>query len=187
MEQRKITRRIIVIDIETSALDYNASILEVAAVDLETGDELVFAPHISNFAVIDPQAFQINRYFERGVWENMLDEESTIQHYQDLEAMLEGNVLAAANPAFDSRQLTTGNPPAIRATWHHRLGDVSTYAAGKLDIPLSDIPGLFAVCEKLDVPAPDHSALGDARAAAECIRRLHARRPSREIVEQRDY
>lgn len=185
-------RRIIVVDTETSGLDYAATVLEVAAIDLETGDELYFVPHISQFSVIEPQAFQVNKYFERGTWKQMLDEEATIAHYQALENMLDGNVLAAANPAFDARQLTTGNPPAIRATWHHRLGDVSNYAAGKLDIPLSDLPGLSTVCEKLEVDQPDHTALGDARAAAECIRRLQKMRRvtlqnPREIKPQGDY
>lgn len=164
-------RQIVVVDTETTGLHEDAVILEVAAVNVETGEELYFAPHVDcqAFAEASGHAMQINRYFERGVFEDELTLWATQDHYSKLEDMLEGNTFAGSNPTFDSTRLPIGN------VWHHRLLDLSAFAAGVLGVHPGELPGAHAVCELLGVVnEEEHSALGDARAAAECFRRLMA-------------
>jgi len=166
------SRDIIVVDIETSSLEPNAVVLEVAAINLETGEWLYFAPHVDQAWVswADPAALQVNRYFERGVWRNKLSPRETMVAYRDLENLLRGNTLAGSNPAFDAQRLP------IKSVWHHRLLDLSAYAAGVLGLPLNELPGLHKVCELLDIEnEEEHSALSDARATAKCFKKLMER------------
>ncbi|ATS92996.1 DnaQ-like DNA polymerase III subunit [Mycobacterium phage Superphikiman] len=187
-----MSREVIVVDVESTGLGSDADILEVAAVSLSTGVELSFVPCVSmeTFAKADPKALEVNRYFERGVRSRMLDAEETGRGYHMLREWLEGNVLAGSNPAFDAELLSRASyaktysyasaddtvvyPPFGRP-WHHRLLDLSAYAAGVLGIPVEELPGLHKVCELLGVVNEEaHSALGDARATAECFRILQA-------------
>ena len=119
----------------------------------------------------EPEALAINRYYERRVFSDMLENaEANKNAFTWLANMLDGNVFAGANPAFDAPRIAKliGVTP-----YHHRLADVSAYAAGVLGIPPTELPGLNKVCELLGVVNDDpHSALGDARATAECFRRL---------------
>lgn len=164
-----MTRQIVVVDIETTGLHANAKILEVAAVNVVTGEELYFAPHVDGdaFKWAEPQALQINRYFERGVWDDMLTRDATKDHWNKLEDMLVDATFAGSNPTFDSSRIP------IAEVWHHRLLDLSAYAAGTLGIHPGTLPGAHKVCELLGVVnEEEHSALGDARATAECIRKL---------------
>lgn len=168
-----MTRQLVVVDCETSSLA-NPVALEVAAVNVDTGDELVFVPHVSSqtLAMADPVALQINRYFERGVFNHMcVSPEATKVAFAELGKMLLGNTFAGSNPAFDAAVIHK----YTEAVWHHRLADLSAYAAGRLGIDPGELPGLNAVCDLLGVVNTDpHSALGDARATAECFRRLRA-------------
>lgn len=162
-------RQIVVVDIETTGLHANAKILEVAAVNVGTGEELYFAPHVDGdaFKWAEGRAMQINRYFERGVWDHVLTQDATHDRYIKLAEMLVDNTFAGSNPTFDSSRLPIGNG------WHHRLLDLSAYAAGVLGLHPGELPGAHTVCELLGVEnEEEHSALGDARAAAECFRRL---------------
>jgi DNA polymerase III subunit epsilon len=177
-----VSRRVIVVDVESSGLSQGAAILEVAAIDMTTGRELYFVPHVHRAALMgaDPEALAINRYFERRVPAEMLSECETAAKYQELMDMLGGNTLAGSNPTFDAaliRQQRAGSVVsgtfAIGEVWHHRLADLSAFAAGTLGLPLGELPGLAKVCELLDVKNEgEHSALGDARATAECFRKL---------------
>lgn len=185
-------RQIIVVDIETTGLHPKAAILEVAAVNVDTGEELCFAPHVDRqaFAEAEGTAMQINRYFERGVHARMLSQDYTALRYTHLREMLTDNVFAASNPAFDSRHIARAqwtNPGEyvafgmkaltrdIGTPWHYRMLDLSAYAAGVLALDPTELPGAHAVCELLGVEnEEEHSALGDARATAECFRRLMA-------------
>lgn len=199
-------RQLVVVDVETTGLGDDVAVLEVAAVNVDTGEELSFVPHVdwSVFNNADRAALDINRYFDRGLWRDMLDAKRTGDAYAKLRKMLHGNTFAGSNPTFDSNLIAAQTfrrrmpvysfydpswPPsdrshymAIGRVWHHRLGDLATYAAGKLDIDPTELPGLEAVCDALGVmPAPEgrHTALGDARAAAECfdiLRRMSAMR-----------
>jgi len=164
-------REIVVVDIETGGLDDDDCILEVAAINLTTGEEILFAPSLTDGAIhtASPDALRINRYYERGVYENELTDYATAEAYETLEAMLTGNTFAGSNPRFDSHFIAR----EIGQVWHHRLLDLSAYAAGVLAIDPTDLPSGFKVCELLGVANEDeHSALGDARATAECFRKL---------------
>lgn len=167
-----MTRQIIVCDVESTGLGPNVSILEVAAINLETEAELRFVPFtpMSALSSAEPEALAINRFFERRLFSEMMDAETTKNVYNWLKDMLDGNVLAGSNPKFDAGLLekVLGASP-----WHHRTPDLATYAAGVLGLPLDDLPGMAKVCELLGVVNEEpHSALGDARATAECFRKL---------------
>jgi hypothetical protein len=91
------------------------------------------------------------------------------RNYQDLSKMLEGNTFAGSNPTFDSQRLKWHT----NVVWHHRLLDLAAYSAGVLRLPPNHLQGLEWVCKELGVENTEpHSALGDARATAECFRKL---------------
>lgn len=170
-----MTRQLVVVDIETSALGANAVPLEIAAVNVDTGEEFYMVPFITTaqLAAAEPKALQINRYFERGVFEDMLTAEETKGGYLWLTEMLRGNTFAGSNPTFDSQIIAKSS----EVVWHHRLADLAAYTAGQTGIDPADLPGLAKACELLGViNAREHSALGDAVATAECFRRLRAGR-----------
>lgn len=167
-----MTRQVIVVDCESSGLKPDAAILEVAAVNIETGAELRFVPFVTptQLSAAEPEALAVNRYYERRVFADVLDTAATKNAYQWLTEMLQDNVLAGSNPKFDANLLEK----ALGASpWHHRTPDLASYAAGVLGLPLEDLPGMAKVCELLGVVNEEpHSALGDARATAECFRKL---------------
>ncbi|MBO0676859.1 3'-5' exonuclease [Mycolicibacterium sp. S2-37] len=168
-----MSRDIIVVDIETTGLHRAAVPLDVAAINLTTGAEFSFVPYVSreHLAEAEPTALKVNRYYERGVFERMLDPAASGSAYWTLKEWLKGNTLAGSNPTFDDARL----PRWVAEERHHRLLDLSAYAAGVLGTPPNELEGLHTVCERLGVVNEDpHSALGDARATAECFRRLAA-------------
>lgn len=170
-------RHLIVVDLECTGLDAGQhQILEVAAINTTTDEVLHFAPYISPdyLGSADGQAMQVNRYYERGVWKNMLTQMPTGDQYARLHDMLRGNTFAGCNPTFDSQFLMMTVPRfGTDCPWHYRLADLSAYAAGALGIPAHELPGLDAICRRLDVdPGTAHSALDDAKATAECFRRI---------------
>lgn len=176
-------RQLIVVETETTGLHDDAAILEVVAINVATGEELYFVPVLrrDDLGRAQGKAMMINRYFERGLFEVMLDDKQTAEHYQRLAAMLRGNTFGGCNPAFDAglikRQLT--NTPwefpriPIGESWHHRLADLAAYAGPALCRAPHELLGLADICERLGVRNEDpHTALGDARATAECFRIL---------------
>lgn len=183
-------RQVVVVDLETTGLGPDAVILEVAAFNMETCEEFYFVPHVTHeqLGAADPDALGINRYYERGVYKNRLDEEATRGRYEYLRGMLTGNTFAGSNPTFDTRLLAAakwhrtadyvafGMDRSVRAfgePWHHRLLDLSAYAAGVLALPLEELPGLHKVCELLSITnQEEHSAMGDVRATAKCFEKL---------------
>lgn len=202
-------RQLVVVDVETTGLGDGAAVLEVAAVNVDTGEELSFVPYVdwSAFGGLEAKrALEINRYLERGVWRDKLDSRKTAEKYAQLREMLAGNVFAGSNPTFDSRLIAAqdylevqpcrgyGYMPnyggrdrylPVGRVWHHRLGDLAAYAAGKLDIDPAELPGLDAVCDALGFSQPAearHTALGDALAAAECFRKLRGMQSVRGYV-----
>ena len=197
-EKEKVSRDLVVVDCETTGLHDDAAILEVAAVNVRTGEVLQFVPYVSQaqLALAQPEALQINRYYERGLWRNMRRAgASTALQFCLLRDMLSGNTFAGSNPRFDAKMVAAaeayrydwdarrqfGMPPPktvyTGTPWHHRLADLAAYAAGKLHFDPTELPGLATVCELLDVEntAP-HTALGDALATTECFRKLAAMR-----------
>jgi DNA polymerase III epsilon subunit-like protein len=171
-------RHLVVVDVESSGLVPGEHVvLEVAALDTVTGHQLVFAPWVQDheLAAADPEALAVNRWHERGV--QALDPEATPVLLGELFVMLNGQVLAGSNPAFDAAMLGAlyDSWDFTRPRWHHRLADLAPYAAGVLGLPITAAPGLDRVCELLEVEIPAgqrHTALGDAVATAECFRRL---------------
>ena len=128
---------LIVVDVETSGLDpLTHDVLEVAAIDLATGEELHFAPTPTRpdwLTAADPEALQVNRYYERGIYAHQVDVETTGRRWATVAKMLEGNILAGANPWFDAAFVDAalrhwGITPARR----HQLRDLATYASGIL-------------------------------------------------------
>lgn len=174
-----MSRQLIVVDVETTGLHANARVLEVAAVNVETREEFRFVPWIDNDAIkwAEPKALQINRYFERGVFDDMLDQDDTKAAYEKLRTWLDGNTLGGSNPTFDAAKIVG---PVGGQVWHHRLADLAAYAAGALGLPPAELPGMEKVCTLLDVTNFEpHSALGDAFATAECFRKLTLLRGSK--------
>jgi len=188
-----MSRELIVVDIETTGLSEDAAILEVAAVNIATGELLHFVPNIGapQMAKADPAALQINRYYERGLFRHMLSVNDTLDAYDRLRDMLAGNTVGGSNPTFDTALLAKAQyhtmqpsddakaaieystPAPVGHVWHHRLADLAAFAAPLMCRPPWDLPGLADVCGFLGVAnACPHSAQGDALAAAECFRRL---------------
>ena len=177
-------RDLIVVDVETTGLDTGYHLpLEVAAINLRTGEELYFAPLVSATALgaADGDALRINRYYERGVYKSMIRSGSdTSDRYNQLWKMLEGNTLGGCNPRFDAQMLCrgaaipTGDPNSLNTphseSWHHRLADLAAYAAGTLALHPANMVGLDEICQRLGVENTEpHSALGDCRATTECF------------------
>ncbi|WP_094980324.1 exonuclease domain-containing protein [Rhodococcus pyridinivorans] len=172
-------RHLIVVDTETTGLDpHYAKVLEVAAVNVTTGEQLEFVPYFNRDHLItaQPEALAVNRYYERRLFEHELDVKETTEQAEKLYGMLTGNTLAGANPHFDARVLRSffrsWLPIGDDQTepWHYRLADLSAYTAGALGLPPTETPGLHRCCELLGVTnTRPHSALGDALAAADCF------------------
>lgn len=169
-----MSRQLVVVDLETTGLSKYAFPLEVAAINVDTGEELQFVPYVTDSVLggADPKALQINRYYERGVWAEMLDADATKEKWDVLLNMLDGNTLGGSNPRFDAMIMAR----FIGEPWHHRLADLSAYAAGCLDLSLNALPGLADVCKRLDITNhEEHSAYYDAQATAECFKALMRR------------
>lgn len=169
-----MSRRLVVVDLETTGLDADKHLpLEVASATAHSLPRY-FVPYISrvDIAAADPDALRVNRYYERGVYKYQKDPSATRESYALLYELLEGNTLAGSNPRFDagflSKRFTDyGWAPE---PWHHRLADLSAYAAGVLRIAPTELPGLQAVCDVLGVINKEpHSAMGDAQATADCF------------------
>lgn len=188
-------RQLIVVDVETTGLDPTRhSAVEVAWWNLTTDDRGRFIPPHNPRTVLaeaDIAALRVNRYIDRipGQPQDYNNLSLTELHAQFLdydeddvsdaaECAVVQHTLAGSNPAFDAAFLAVlfGNLEFLDdrpEPWHHRLWDLSAYAAGVLG--LDDLPGLSTVCELLDVPGPDHTAEGDVTATGLCFRALQQR------------
>lgn len=181
-------RQLIVVDTETTGLIPGRHWpIEVAAVNVVTGEELHFVPALPEGALdhASGEALAINRYFERRLFAQRLAWNGTESRWDDLWEMLAGNTLGGSNPTFDADMIVRGYTSAIhggfpsgtrptpKPVWHHRLADLAAYAAGAFRLPPTELVGLGAVCERLGIQNEgEHTALGDARATAECFRKL---------------
>ena len=172
---------VIVLDLETTGLDTTTcKVTEVCAMDLNDVDRVkYFVPHHDVFdPVKDGNALRLTKYFERGLHNEMLSNDQTILFYHDLHTWLQGNVIAGSNPRFDANILSRvfRNLGLDPEPWHHRLLDLSAYAAGALGIPVTEIPGLATVCKLLGVTfEPDHTAYGDVAATRACFHEIDNR------------
>lgn len=177
-------RPYVVVDVETNGLDYDVHVpVEVAWWNLGSGERGVFVPQhdvstVLAFASIE--ALQINRYVDRLA---QAEQDPGCQGQHKLRHQLDGAILAGSNPRFDAamlRKLYDGP----EEPWHYRLLDVGAYGAGVLRLdPAEGIPGLWRLCELLDVtltPEEAHTAWGDVTATGTVLQRLWglARNPS---------
>lgn len=173
-----MTRRIIVIDTETTGLHHSMHLtVELAAVDLDSGREIRIVPPIEpcDMAAAAPEALTINRFYERRLYAEQMSRAETEDRLRELAGWLDGAVFAGCAPAFDAAFVTAlfERYEVAVPVWHHRLADLSALTAGAQDLGLDELPGLSRCCTQWGVEneAP-HTALGDARATAECLRRL---------------
>lgn len=184
-----MTRQLVVCDVETTGLTPGLHLpIEVAAVNVASGEELHFVPKVpkGTFDNAADEALQINRYYERGLFEQRPELwDATDADYCRLWEMLQGNTFGGSNPAFDAAMVAAGftatrgavqqlyNRPFSRKPWHHRLADLAAYAGPALLLAPNELVGLAQICERLGVKNEDeHTALSDARATAECFRIL---------------
>lgn len=163
-------RQLVVVDVESSGLREADLTVEVAWRNVDTGERGEFVPAHNTAWVLrfgQPTALEMNGYRER-LLEAPQDDGTEVAR---LHTALTGNCLAGSNPGFDwymhlsrlFRRHRLGQPH------HHRMPDISNYAAGVLGIDPRELPGLARVCELLGVEAPDHTAAGDVRATGECF------------------
>lgn len=167
-------RHLVIVDVETSGLrDFDACV-EVAWLDVDTGARGAFVPAHDPAWVArygQPAALNLNRYTERLADAPQDDGTELVRLY----LALRGNALAGSNPGFDAGHLTTlflAYDLTPIEPWHHRMPDVSNYAAGVLGLDPRELPGLAKVCELLGVEPGDHTAERDVDATAACFARL---------------
>lgn len=166
------TPHLIVVDVETSGLNPDThDVLEVAAIDLTTSEELHFVPTPTRpdwQTVASPEAMQVNRYYERGVFKDQVDDDTTRKRWIALAGMLDGNIIAGANPQFDAAFVDAAlRHWKIKPTRRHQLRDLATYASGILRIDPAEPTSSATVLDELGIiNRSPHSALGDATAAA---------------------
>lgn len=176
-------RRYVAVDLETTTLDRRYAIpLEIAAVEFDPLDSGVYGdiqtfvpfhrPEVLHRA--DPEALTVNRYYERALYADMLDQEATAEAADRLIRMLTGATLVCANPSYDLVilwcWLSSVAPELACEPWHHRHYDVSLATA--VELGLDQIPGLAKCVQlwNLDAAYPEgkwHTATFDALAAAD--------------------
>lgn len=174
-----LPRHLYVIDVETSGLDVaKHEVVEVAWWNLTLDERGHFVPRHDVRQILaegDLDALRINRYLDRIPLMPQADG-ATVRGLHARLTGVGGSTLIGSNPTFDAAMLMKlfrRQLPNAPVPWHHRLWDLSAYAAGVLG--LDELPGLSKVCELLDVPGPDHTAEGDVTATGLCWRELHRR------------
>jgi DNA polymerase-3 subunit epsilon len=179
-----VTRPIVVVDTETNGLDPHHHVaIEVAWWNLATDERGTFIPQHNVAAVLaaaEIPALRINGYVDRIASAPQDDNWTAARKLWD---QLRDATLAGSNPTFDAQMLAkmygslkaqavAGSAPMYErpAPWHHRLWDLSAYAAGVLG--LDELPGLARVCELLGIEPGDHTAEADVEATGSCFRQL---------------
>lgn len=176
------TPRYVAVDLETTSLDVRcAHPLEIAAFEFDPYDggqgfevpEIIvpFTP-AQVIQTADPDAFAVNRYYERRLYRDQLDPAATARAADRLLALLDGATLVGANPAYDQAVLWSWlarfDPSATLPPWHHRLYDVELATAAALGLPT--IPSLRECATAWGIdhdPSVAHTAVGDAFLAAD--------------------
>lgn len=170
------SRRLVVVDVETTGLRPTDVCVEIAWWDLGTDERGSFVPRHSVRWVLEngqPEALEMNGYRDR-IAEAKQDNGSEAAR---LHEALRGQRFAGANPTFDTRHMerlfrASGMHPD---PWHHRLLDLSAYAAGVLGLDPGALPGCAGVCDLLGIPAGDHTAEADVTATGLAFKALMAK------------
>lgn len=164
-------RHTVVCDVETTGLNVDIhTVVEVAWHDLATDETGSFVPiHDVRRALAsaDLVALKLNGYIDRIA---MATQDTDYNELNRLHDALDGATLAGSNPRFDAAFLAKMFDAGGRLRcepWHHRLWDLSSYAAGVLGLP--ELPGLSTVCDELGVKPGDHTAQADVQATVECF------------------
>ncbi|MGH3693260.1 MAG: hypothetical protein ACRDRX_04540 [Pseudonocardiaceae bacterium] len=174
-------RHVVVVGVQATGLYPGHHVcVEVAWWDLTTDERGHFVPHHTVSAALagaDIKSLRLNRYVDRIAGQPQDCDGVEARRLSDV---LHEQTVAGSNPAFDAAFLLKMFVDVERRdqgaipNWHHRLWDLSAYAAGALG--LDHLPGLAEVCERLDIHArPDHTAEADVTAAGLCFRALFAR------------
>jgi DNA polymerase III epsilon subunit-like protein len=181
---------VIVVDVESTGLDvWTDYPVEVAWYNLATGERGEFIPQHNRHATLrhaHPGALKANGYRDR----IFADAEFLMDRTSDEAAKLYAQFvdspgrpyLAGVNAAsFDQfmiAKLWPGMPFAERP-WRYRVIDLANM--GMQELPIDYLPGLSALVDllELDIPKPDHTAMGDVYTTTlvlvELIRRRDAR------------
>ena len=159
-------RHLVVVDVESTGLDPARHVpVEVAAINMTTGEELRFVPRVAADALVGmPVARKrcgINGYYERGLWADLITYADTVDAYRLLWNMLDGNTFGGCNPSFDAGMLIAGYRHASLCHVNflqRRAAGVAPppgghfhHDRGHLDLPPTDLPGLDRCCELLGV------------------------------------
>lgn len=167
-------REIVVVDVETNGLDPSRhQVVEVAWWNLTTDERGRFVPlHDPAYVLRDAdiRALQLNRYIDRIADAEQDHDYIELNRFHDA---VDDRTIAGSNPAFDAAFLRIMFQAAnrLRSTpWHHRMWDLSAYAAGVLG--LTELPGLSTVCELLDIEPGNHTAEDDVTATGLCLLEL---------------
>lgn len=158
---------LVFLDTETTGLDPQRHEVWEIAYAVDDGPILSgIVTHSLRYA--DQKALDMNGYHQRGLMSEPSDIDALCRN------ALEGATVVGSNPAFDTAFLRQrwGVAP-----WHHRLWDLSAYAAGVHG--LNSLPGLASIAAVLtnlghEVPTPDHSAAGDVATLRACFFALHS-------------
>lgn len=156
--------QIVWIDTETTGLEDHHEVVEVGWVDgLSMDSASLIVPH--TLVAADPEALQVNQYYKR-----LSHRLSWCQPQQldDLRKLLSDRIIAGANPGFDDRFLSKLLHGRV---WRYRMIDVTQRAAQVMGVPVLGLRATAAALRassRLDIPEPDHTALGDALCARAC-------------------
>jgi hypothetical protein len=174
---------LVFIDTESGGLDETVHpLLEVAWAFEDCDVRSIVLPH--DVRDCDGEALAINRYDERGLGDR--HKWVDVDFVGGLWALLADTTLVASNPSHDERFLLAyarkaGISALVRgkgfthSPWKHRKIDIASYAMPVLG--LTEPVGLAAIRDRLvldghDIPAPDHSAVGDVVTLRACFRVL---------------
>jgi DNA polymerase-3 subunit epsilon len=172
--KKKVARRLVFVDTETTGLDDEHVAVEVSWELAGSGMKGTFVPPFTpaDVSAAEPVSLSINKFYERGL--DKAPQDIMFTDTKRLHDALVGNTMAGSNPAFDARMLSklflkAGLPPR---PWFYRMCDLAAYAAGVLGTDPAELLGLRDVCVRLEVEPGDHSAECDVRAVRECFNKL---------------